>query len=195
MAEKKAITGLKGVVLAPITENTATSYKTGEANVALPYVKSMTRTVKETSQDLYYDDALYMSVKSILGEEVEMRFAEVDMQTLETLGLGKYDSSNNTFEGNFNVTGKQYALCCIADTASNLPFYMRWRVFDLSSISFDSFNTRADSISVSEVIVKGTFSAPLLASAKPYKWRSATSADDISACETWLKAAETLPGA
>ena len=60
MAEKKAITGLKGVVLAPITENTATSYKTGEANVALPYVKSMTRTVKETSQDLYYDDALYM---------------------------------------------------------------------------------------------------------------------------------------
>ena len=122
-----------------------------------------------------------------------MRFAEVEMSTLETLGLGKYDSSTNTFEGDFNVTGKQYALCCIADTVSNLPFYMRWRVFELSSISFDSFNSRGDSISVSEVIVKGTFTKPLLTSAMPYKWKLAQSKDELTACETWMKAAENLP--
>lgn len=195
MADKKAITGLRGIALAKIIENTATSYKAEEASIAIPYAKSMTRTAKETSQDLYYDDTLYMSAKANLGEDVEMRFAEVELQKLETLGLGKYDSSTNTFEGNFNVVGKQYALCCIADTVSNLPMYMRWRSFDLTSIMFDSFNTRADSISVCEVIIKGTLTTPLLPSAKPYKWRSATSMDDIAACETWLKAAETLPGA
>lgn len=195
MAEKKAITGLRGIALAPITENTAESYKASAANIALPHVKSMTRTTKETSQDLYYDDMLYMSVKSVLGEEVEMRFAEVDMQTLETLGLGSYDASTNTFEGDFNVTGKQYALCCIADTASNLPFYMRWRVFELSSVTFDSFNTKGDSLAVSEIIIKGTFTKPLLSSAKPYKWKLAQSADELTACETWMKAAETLPQA
>lgn len=193
MAEKKAITGLKGVTLAPITTNTAESYVAGAASLSLPYVKSMTRTVKETSQDLYYDDTLYLSSKNILGEEVEMRFAEVDLQMLETLGLGTYDSATNSFEGNFNVQGKQYALCCVADTVSKLPFYMRWRVFELSSITYDSFNTRGDSLTVAEVIIKGTFTQPLMSSVKPYKWRLAQDANELTACETWMKAAETLP--
>ena len=40
---KRAATGFKGIALAPVTENTLTSYKTS-AGESLPYAGSMSRT-------------------------------------------------------------------------------------------------------------------------------------------------------
>lgn len=52
MSQKRAATGFKGIALAPVTENTLTSYKTSAAE-SLPYAGSMSRTSKESSTDLY----------------------------------------------------------------------------------------------------------------------------------------------
>ena len=60
MAKKRAIIGFKGIALAPVTENTITAYKTEEA-MAIPYAGSMTRTPKETVQDIFYDDNMWQS--------------------------------------------------------------------------------------------------------------------------------------
>lgn len=190
---KMGITGLKDVTLTPIVTNTAEKYETSATGqIAIPYVKSMTRTVKETSQDFYYDDDLYASAKDVTGEEFEMRFAEIPLKTLADLGLGEYDEDTNSLEANFNVIGKDYALNCVCNTISNLPYFLRWRQCTISSITFDNLNTRGDSLAICEAIVKGTFAKPLCTKAHPYVMRVATDAASITAGETWLKAAETI---
>ena len=63
MSQKRAATGFKGIALAPVTENTLTSYKTSAAE-SLPYAGSMSRTAKESTTDLYYDDDLYAQIKN-----------------------------------------------------------------------------------------------------------------------------------
>ena len=81
MSQKRAATGFKGIVLAPVTENTLTSYKTSAAE-SLPYAGSMSRTAKESTTDLYYDDDLYAQIKDVMGEDVELRMAEVPLERM-----------------------------------------------------------------------------------------------------------------
>lgn len=191
---KRAIIGFKGVALALIETNTVTAYKSGAVSIDLPWAGSMSRTIKETSQDFYYDDSLYASVKDNKGDDVEIRFAEVPLQTCAELGLGTYDENTGTLEADFNVTGKEYALRCVCNTASNLPMYFNYRAFNLASITFDSFNTRGDSLAICEVIMKGSFTRPLMSSVKPYAIRQPKDdGSDVTACEAWLRASESFP--
>lgn len=193
MAKKRAMIGFKGVALAPVTENTLTSYKTGEAK-GIPYAGSMSRTPKETTQDFYYDDSLYTQVKDLTGEEVEIRFAEIPLSEMAVLGLGTFDKESGTLEADFNVTGKTYALRCICNTVSNLPMYFNYRCFELNSIKFDNFNTKGSSLAICEVIMNGVFVRPNLPSAKPFAIRQPNEeGTDLAACDAWLAAAETLP--
>lgn len=195
MSKKKGIIGFKGVALGEVTEDTITSYKSSAA-VGIPYAGSMTRTAKESSQDFYYDDDLYAQLKNYTGDDVEIRFAEIELKQAAELGLGEYDEATNTLEANFNISGKTYALGCVADTVDGVPFYFKWRAFDLNGIRFDSFKTKGSDATVCEVIMTGVLRKPRLASAKPYVIRGAADdKNDLEACDAWLKAAETLPKA
>lgn len=195
MAKKRAMIGFKGVALAPVTENTITSYKS-EAAQGIPYAGGMTRTPKETTQDFYYDDSLYTQVKDLTGEEVEIRFAEVELARMAELGLGTYDAETGTLEADFNVMNKTYALRCKCDTTAGLPMYFNYRCFELNSIKFDNFSTKGSSLAICEVIMNGVFTRPNLTSAKPYAIRQPKEdGSDLAACDAWLAAAETLPKA
>lgn len=193
MAKKRAIIGFKGIALAPVTENTITAYKTEEA-MAIPYAGSMTRTPKETVQDIFYDDNLYAQVKDVSGDDVEVRVAEVALEKLAELGLGTYDAKQNQLDADFNIAGKEFAFRCITDTVDALPMYFNWRLFDLTGIRFDNFTTKGASITVCEVIMTGVFKRPNLASAKPYAVRQAAEdGSNLAELDAWLAAAETLP--
>lgn len=193
MAVKRAAIGFKGLALAPVTENTLTSYKT-EAGEALPYAGSMSRTAKESSTDLYYDDDLYAQIKNVAGEDVEIRVAEVPLKRMAELGMGTYDAETNTLEGDFSVAGKEYALRCVVDTVDNLPFYFNYRVFQLTGIRFDNFTTKQDSVTVCEIIITGVFKRPTMASVKPYAvMQLAEDRSNEAACTAFLTAAETKP--
>lgn len=193
MAKKRAIIGFKGVALAPVTENSITAYKT-EAAVSVQFAGSMTRTPKETKQDIFYDDDLYTQVQDVTGDDVEVRFAEIPLETLAELGLGTYDETTGQLEADFNIAGQTYAFRCVANTVDALPMYFNWRVFDLTGIRFDNFATKGSSITVCEVIMTGVFKRPQLASAKPYAIRQPKEdGSDLAACDSWLAAAETLP--
>ena len=195
MAKKRAIIGFRGVALAEVTSDTITSYAT-QAAVGIPYAGSMSRTPKESSQDFYYDDDLYAQVHDVQGDDVEVRFAEMPLSQCAALGLGVYDETTGTLEADFNVTGKEYAFRCIAETVSGLPMYFNWRVFDLTGIRFDNFASKGANLSVCEVIMSGLFKRPALASAKPYVIRQPKEdGSDLAACDAWIKAAETLPKA
>lgn len=195
MAKKRAIIGFKGVALAPVTENSITAYKTGEAT-AIQFAGSMTRTPKETAQDIFYDDDLYAQIKDVSGDDVEVRFAEIPLKTLAELGLGTFNEDTNQLDADFNITGQTYAFRCITNTVDGLPMYFNWRVFDLTGIRFDNFTTKGASITVCEVIMTGVFKRPQLASAKAYAIRQpAEDGNDLAALDTWLAAAETLPAA
>ena len=143
MSAKRAIIGFKGVALAPVTMDTIASYVTG-AGVAMPYAGQMSRTVKENKTDVFYDDDLYAQLRNVSGEDVELRMAEIPFAMLETLGLGTYDTETETLEANFSITGKYFALRCVTDTVSGLPFYFNYRVFELTGIKFDNFATKKD---------------------------------------------------
>lgn len=193
MAKKRAIIGFKGVALAPVTENSITAYDAGEAQ-AIPFAGSMTRTPKETTQDVYYDDDLYAQIRDVSGDDVEVRFAEIPLETLAELGLGTYDQSTGKLEADFNITGKTFAFRCVADTVDRLPMYFNWRVFDLTGIRFDNFATKGSSLAVCEVIMTGVFKRPQLASARPYVIRQPKDdGSDQAACDAWLAEAEKLP--
>ena len=191
---KKAIIGFKGVTLLPV-ENTATSYKAlTEGKISLPFAGSMSKTIKESSQDLYYDDGLYASVKDNLGADVEMRFAEVDLATLKAMGVGDYDDSKGIFEANFTMVEKQYSLRCKTDTVSGIPFYFNYRLFTLTSVRFDNFQTKGSGVQACEVIVQGTVTKPALESAKAYAILDPKTEGGLANADNWLGAAETLPG-
>ena len=142
MAKKRAIIGFKGVALAPVLQDTITAYETGEA-VGIQYAGSMSRTPKEVSQELYYDDDLYAQLREVSGDDVEVRFAEIPLDQLAELGLGHYDEETGTLEADFNVTGRTYAFRCVTNTVDGLPMFFNWRVFDLTGLRFDSFSTRS----------------------------------------------------
>ena len=181
------------MALAPVSTNTAAGYATG-AGVSLPHAGGINRTVKETKQDLYYDDELYAQVRDIMGEDVEIRVAEVPLSQMATLGLGEYDADTETLEGQFNVTGKEYALRFVCDTVDGLPFYFNYRLFEMTGIKFDNFTSKKDSITVCEVIITGVFKKPQLASLAP--WAVMQLKEDKSneaACVAFLTAAENKP--
>ena len=193
MSAKRAATGFKGLALAPVTTNTISSYVTG-AGTALPYAGSMSRTAKESTTDLYYDDDLYAQIKDVMGEDVELRMAEVPLATMAELGLGTYASATDTLEADFNITGKEYALRFVVDTVSGLPYYFNYRLFQLTGIKFDNFTTKKDSVTVCEVILTGVFKRPNLTSLAP--WAVMQLKEDKSnqaACTAFLTAAETKP--
>ena len=144
MAKKRAATGFKSMALAPVTENTLTSYKTGPAE-PLQFAGQMTRTAKESSTDLYYDDTLYAQIKDVTGEEVEIRVAEVPLEQMADFGLGTFDEDTQTLEGDFSPPNKEYALRFVVDTVDSLPFYFNYRVFEMTGIKFDNFTTKKDS--------------------------------------------------
>lgn len=193
MAKKRAIIGFKGVALAPVTENSITAYKT-EAAIPIQFAGSMTRTPKETKQDIFYDDSLYTQIQDVTGDDVEVRFAEIPLDKLAELGLGTYDEATGQLEADFNIAGQTFAFRCVANTIDGLPMYFNWRAFDLTGIRFDNFATKGASITVCEVIMTGVFKRPQLASAKPYAIRQPKDdGSDLAECDTWLAAAETLP--
>lgn len=195
MAKKRAIIGFKGVALAPVTENSITAYKTAAA-MAIQFAGSMTRTPKETAQDIFYDDDLYAQIKDVTGDDVEVRFAEIPLKTLAELGLGTFDEATNQLDADFNIAGQSYAFRCIANTVDGLPMYFNWRVFDLTGIRFDNFTTKGASVTVCEVIMTGVFKRPQLASAKAYAIRQpAEDGSNLAELDAWLAAAETLPAA
>ena len=195
MAKKRAAIGFKGLALAPLTANTLTSYVAG-AGDALPYAGSMSRTVKENSTDLFYDDELYAQVRNVSGEDVEIRMGEVSLETMGALGLGAYNAETNTLEADFTVAGKEYALRCAVDTVDGLPFYFNYRVFQLTGIRFDNFTTKQDNVTVYEVIITGVFKRPALPGLAPYAvMQLAEDRSNQAACTAFLTAAETKPGA
>ncbi len=195
MSAKRAIIGFRGVALAPITTDTIASYVTG-VGAALQYAGQMSRTVKESKTDVYYDDDLYAQLRNVSGEDVELRMAEVPLAQLETLGLGVYDAETETLEANFSITGKCFALRCVADTVSGLPFYFNYRVFELTGIKFDNFTSKKDSAAVCEVIISGVFKKPQLATLKPWAvMQLKEDSSNAAACSAFLTAAETKPAA
>ena len=190
---KRAAIGFKGIALAEVTENTMIAYKTGAA-VPLEYAGKMDRTAKEAKQDLYYDDELYMQIKDITGEDVEIRVAEVPLAQMAAFGLGEFDPTTQTLEGGFSIPNKEYALRCVIDTVSKLPFYFNYRLFEMNGIRFDNFATKGDSITVCEVIITGVFKQPKMASLKPYAvMQLKEDNSNEAACVAFLAGAEEKP--
>lgn len=195
MSKKRAATGFRGLALAPVTENTLTSYKTS-AGEPLPFAGQMTRTAKESSTDLYYDDTLYAQIKDVTGEEVEIRVAEVPLEKMEDLGMGTFDATTQTLEGNFSPESKEYALRFVVDTVDGLPFYFNYRLFELTGVKFDNFTTKKDSSTVCEVIITGVFKRPALPALTPWAvMQLKEDKSNLAACNAFLVAAEEKPGA
>jgi hypothetical protein len=193
MSAKRAIIGFRGVALAPILTDSMTAYETG-TGTALTYAGQMSRSVKEQKTDIYYDDDLYAQLRNVSGEDVELRMAEVPLSQLQTLGLGTYDADTETLEANFSVSGQFFALRCVADTVSGLPFYFNYRVFELTGVKFDNFASKQANASVCEVILSGVFKKPRLSILKPWAvMQLKEDGSNAAACTAFLTAAEVKP--
>jgi len=193
MAKKRAVIGFKNINLAEVTTDTSAAYVSGDA-VAIPYAGTMTRTPKETSQSIYYDDELYAETYDVTGEDAEIRIGEADFAVLAPLGWGTYDAETRKFEGNFSARGKSFAVRCEADTVDAVPYYFNYRVFELKAIRFDNLRSKGSDVQVAEVVITGTFKKPKLATLKPYAIMSlADDGSNQAACTAFLEDGETFP--
>ncbi|MEA5016121.1 MAG: hypothetical protein VB099_16340 [Candidatus Limiplasma sp.] len=193
MAKKRAATGFKDLALAPVIQNTLTAYETDEAE-PLQFAGQMSRTAKESSTDLYYDDTLYAQIKDVTGEEVEIRVAEVPLKQMAAFGLGDYDETTETLEGEFSIPNKEYALRFVVNTVDGLPFYFNYRLFEMSGIKFDNFTTRKDSVTVCEVIITGVFKRPALPALAPWAvMQLKEDKSNLAACNAIMTEAEAKP--
>jgi hypothetical protein len=120
----------------------------------------MTMNPKETQQDIYYDDALQLSLRDLKGYDVELNIGAADLQTLEALGLGVYDSTTGALDEQMIPTPKTRSLRFVADTTDKLPFAVKYRSFTITSVRESGFTTRGDSIAVNEIIIYGTIAQP-----------------------------------
>lgn len=187
---KRAILGFKGVHLAPITQNTAEAYITGPA-FHLPYAGKMTRSVKESSDDIYYDDALYATVSENLGEDVEITFGEMSKADLIKLGVGA--DKGGVLEADLDMAPKDYSLRVVTNTVSKLPRYFKWRKVTINSVRFGDFQTKANGTQVCEVIMKGSIGKPAKADVKAWAMAELDeTSSNQDACNTFLSDAETL---
>lgn len=193
MAKKRAVIGFKGLALAPVTEDTLTAYKSSTAE-SIPYVGSMTKTPKESSQDLNYDDGIYAQVKDSLGEDAEIRIAEMPLADMAKYGLGVYDEATNTLEADFSPVASDYSLRCVTDTVSGLPYYWNYRCFELNTLRYDNFTTKSNNVTVCEVIMGGVLKRPQMPSLLPYAvMQEKDDGSNKAACEAFLTGGETFP--
>ncbi len=196
MAKKRALAGLKGIVLAKVTTNTPTEYVAAVGDIDLPYAGKLNRTPVEKKQPVYYDDDLYKQINSYEGDEVEIRLAEVAMEHLQKLKLGVYNEETGVFEGEFAPAADDYSLRCITNTVDDAPYYWKWRLFELIGIRFDNFATKGDGLAVCEVILTGVFKRPKMAAAKPYAIMPLKDdGSNAAACEEFRTGEEILPAA
>jgi hypothetical protein len=192
---KDLIVGFKGIHIAPVTTHTATEYET-EAAYELPYAGSMTMTDKLTEQDLYYDDAVYYSMKDMRGRDAEIRMAQVSFEWLETLGLGTYDATTGTFHANMNVTGKEYSLRFIADTVAHNPFYFKFRSFQVTGLKLGDFTTLSNTATANDWIMTGTVTeCRTVGLTYMDMMQLADDKSNLAACTAFISGAETFPDA
>ncbi len=193
MAKKKAIIGFKGINLAPIVTDGISDYATEEA-WPLPYAGSMTRTPKENNQDFHYDDDLYKSYRDISGEEAVITLGEADPTILEKLGLGKYNTEAKTFEGDFNLIGKSFSVRALTELIDGGYYLWKYRVFEVSSVRFGDFQTKGESLQISEVTITGTLKRPKAVGLKPYAIMEVEAGEEAGAAAlAFLRDAETFP--
>jgi hypothetical protein len=181
------------VALAPVTQNDITGYAC-EGAEAMPYAGQLNLTPKASSQDIYYDDDLYARIQRVLGEEVELRLAEMPLKRMAELGMGTYDESTHTLEAAFTPVQREYSLRCVDDTIEGLPLFFKWRVFELSGIRIDNRKTMGDSAAVAEVVITGVFKNPTVPGLMPIT--IVEMAEDMSNAEAaaaFISAPETYP--
>lgn len=167
MAKRRAITGLRGIALMPVVENTIASYEASGTLLNLPFAGQCNFTPMEQTQSIFYDDGLYAQAHEVQGMEVEIRLGEVEQKTLADMGLGTHDPATNRFEYDFTPKQITYSLRMITDTVSGFPFYWNYRIFDLTGWRYDNFATKGDSISVCEAIISGVIKRPMKPTVRP----------------------------
>ncbi len=193
MSKKIALTGVRGLAFAPVTENTVLAYKSTAAKV-LPHLGSISRTPKEKRQDIYYDGMLYGQHYSYLGDEVEIRLGEMTLEKMAEFGLGTYNPETKLFEGGFAPKPGLYSVRFVGETIDGEPYYFKWLVFELNSIRFDNFVSMGENAKVNEVILKGVLKAPLMPGVPVHAIMQGAD-DNAAACAAFMANGDTYPKA
>lgn len=188
---KKAVIGMRYTVFAPITTDTTEAFVTGTP-IHVPYVGTTSKSDKSSSTDIYADDELYASVNSVSGQDYEVTYKELDLQTAAEIGSGSYDEARKQLDMDFNENGKPYMFGYISATLDN-GLYRTVQVLSTELKNIDligSPKTKESGVEVNEVKISLTAKRPKLVGQKPIIIREhETEAEAIA----YLGAALTLP--
>lgn len=107
--EKKALKGLRGVRLWPITANNATTYTTG-AKIELPSAQKLTKTVQRQDYTIYADDVVYDTGSEYQYEDLVLTLAELPVDIESKIAGGTYDETDKTYTFKTDDAAPAYAL-------------------------------------------------------------------------------------
>ncbi|MDR1568858.1 MAG: hypothetical protein LBS72_00030 [Oscillospiraceae bacterium] len=191
---REGFIGLEGIVLVPLTENSATQYVATGTPINVPWAKKL--SVKKTGNEAnaYADNRIYFKIKNNTGADITINIMEAPLQLLQDLGMGLINTETGALEVKLNPPQKNYSLRFVTDTVDKNPYAHKLRVFTPTDVSWGDFQTTEEGITVNEVVITGAASAPLYSGAEWYAiFRRADGADGQAAYDAFVSGAESIP--
>ena len=187
-----SIVGFKNIMFAPITKDDTTGYET-EAAFNVPFAGTMEMSEDASETKLYYDDKQQANLRNVNALNVTINLGAISLTTLEKLGAGTIDVATGVFSGKYDIKPMDFSLRYIADTVDKNPYAFKHRKFTMTGVAHGNYQTKNDSITVNEVVIKGSVTSPQYTGAADYDMiQLADDNSNQSAFDAFLNAAETI---
>lgn len=185
---KKALRGLSGIKVFPITEDTETNYKVGEP-ISIPYAQKLTREVKSSNEKIYADDEVYDDEEVFDGEDFDLEIPEADLKLMEVFEGGKFDTESGEYSWGPDDKGKDYAMNFKAKRKDGNYRMFRYYKAKFKKVKQD-LQTQDNGTQVATLTISGTFyKRALLTDPKVRIIKDSTKVADL----TWLDTIPTVP--
>lgn len=133
--------GIEGLVYAPVTEDTAENFTTGEVK-ELAGTSELTRTTESSSEVHYYDNMPAITIESTGSDEVTCSVSAIPLDILADITGQVYDEATDTFiEG--ARENKYFALGYKTKKTDGTEVYV-WRLKGTFSIPESTHATEDD---------------------------------------------------
>lgn len=185
---KKALKGLSGIKVFPITKDTEDEYAV-DTGVSIPYAQSLTKDIQTSSDPIYADDDIYDDGESFEGEDFELQIPEADLEKLAILEGGTYDSESKEYSWGPDDPKSDYAMTFKAKKKDGNYRMFRYYKAKFKNVKQD-LQTNENGNQIAVLTISGTFyKRKLLSNPKVRVYKDSESVSDLA----WLDTIPAVP--
>lgn len=188
MAEKKALKGLKGSALFPVSVNTESAYQAGE-KLKVPSAQALSKTDEKEDYEIFADDDTYDAGSDYKYTTLDLTVAELDTSLEAQISGGTFDDQDGVYKAKSTDIAPEYALVYAALMTGGGYRMFRHPVVKLMSIAVEH-TTKGDSNDIAAYTLSFRAMARKIDSVYREQ-KDATKGEEL----TWLDSVPSLPPA